>query len=195
MAVGTVRTSHMRVFWDAIERLPQADALAIRSAIRPEHLEPVVRGIAPPWVPATWNVDWVRAVAKQLDSERFGQFFRAMTRRDFETSVFKSFVAGTVRLSGMNVGIVIKRIPTGFSLMWRDVGDVEVHGLRGMGCELTMTSVAPELIDQHWLDSFRFGVVGIFDVLERPASVVLRDLDVRGRTATFALDWSHSGAR
>jgi len=181
----------MRVFLDAIDSLPRADALAIRSAIPPEHLDPIAKSTSAEWVPATWNVEWVHAVARHLEAERFAQLFRAMTRRDFETSVYKNFVAGAVRLFGANVGILIKRIPAGFSLMWRDAGDVEVHGLRGPTCELTMTRVAPELVDPHWLDSFRFGVSGIFDVLERSASVVVRDMDADARTVTFTLSWSH----
>jgi hypothetical protein len=181
----------MRVFLNAIDSLAPADASAIRSAIRPEYLDPISRGTSAEWVPATWNVDWVHAVSRHLDPDRFARFFRAMTRRDFETSVYKNFVAGAIRLFGANVGILIKRVPAGFSLMWRDAGDVEVHGLRGAQCELTMSRVAPELVDAHWLDSFRFGVSGIFDVLEKSATVIVRDIDADARSVTFALSWSH----
>ncbi len=180
----------MRVFLEAIDGLPRADALAIRASIRPEHLEPIAHGTSSEWVPATWNVDWVRAVAQRLDPDRFARLFRGMTRRDFETSVYKNFVAGAVRLFGANLGILVKRVPAGFSLMWRDAGDLEVHGLRGRSCELTMTRVAPELLDRDWIDSFRHGVSGIFDVLEKPATIAIRDLDAEARIVTFAISWS-----
>jgi hypothetical protein len=179
----------MRAFAEAISALPSAQAEAVKQRGGSETFRALERGEVGEWVPTLWNVQWVEAVHAVVGEKSFEQFFRDLTRRDFDTSLFKSFVAGALRLFGNKLSVLVRRIPAGYTMMWRDSGDLELTKEWAGGCELTLSPLPESCLGPIWIHSVRWGLHGIFDVLGVRGESRVRPFDPSSRRVSYELSW------
>lgn len=185
----SVRTRHMRAFAEAIAALPSSHVEAIRRRGGAGTFEAIERGDVGEWVPTAWNVQWVEAVHAVVGEQLFERFFRDLTRRDFDTSLYKSFVAGALRLFGNKPSVLVRRIPAGYSMMWKDSGELQLSREWESGCELTLAPLPEVCLGPIWVHSVRWGLHGVFDVLGIRGESRVRPLDPSAKQVCFELGW------
>ena len=185
----------MRVFRAAIDGLADAPHHAVVRAIGAAELARVDEATALAWLPIETNFVFVRAVAEVLGPENAAEFYRRMTLRDFQTSVFEAFVSGARRLFGVDVGGFFKQVPAGFSLLFRDAAAIAMPERSSTHALLVFDDLAEEVASEPlWLESVRTGLVAVYDLVHARGTITL-EIDQHERRASFHCEWTASRAR
>lgn len=184
-----VRVRHMRVFLDAVHALDEATSTKVLARLPAEAVTLVRESPTLSWLPVELNVDFVRAVSTVLGREANVEFFRSMVLRDFKTSLFDAFISGAKRVFGFDVGGLIKQVPAGFTLMFRDVGHLSMTE-RGPTRAVLVFEDLPGVcsIDGIWLESVRAGLLALFELASTEGCIAL-EVQRPSARATFRFEW------
>lgn len=179
----------MRVFLDAVDALDQATSTKILARLPADAVTRVRESPTLSWLPVALNVDFVRAVSTVLGPEANVEFYRSMVLRDFKTSLFDAFITGAKRVFGFDVGGLIKQVPAGLTLMFRDVGHLSMSE-RGPTRAVLVFEDLPEvcLVDGLWLESVRAGLLALFELGSTEGRITL-DVQRPSTRASLRFEW------
>lgn len=193
---ASVRARHMKSLLEASERLEPDLAEHIRSLIPEPVLDAVEDAMPSAWLPLEMNIQVADILATALGPERSLSFFRGMVLREYETSLFKTFIAGITRVMGVTPAVFVKVVPRGWELVYRDCGsftplDVDANSARLLFDELPELCVRNRL----WLDAVRSTFYSAFDLADVTGTVAWDELNLKDRRAVFHFQWQPRSPR
>jgi len=183
-----VQSGYMKDVAEALARLGARGA-AVRAADEALFLElaSAPRGA---WLPIALNVRWVEAAARAFGWPAALDFLAARVADQFGSPLFRSLVDGGVRLFGLNPGALMRVIPRGLAIVFRDCGEWTVVRTSDSSLELRAGSL-PEQVASHarWLESIGAGAIAMLALCRTSGSVRLAEHDARLGRALIEVRW------
>ena len=186
---AAVRARHMKSFVEAVQGLEDERAEAILGATRPGMLETIEEATPSAWLPLELNVELTELTSQRLAKEAF-DFYRHMMLAEYETSLFKSFIAMSIRMLGLAPSTYVKMTPRGWPLVFRRCGVFRALE-QSKGRALLRVTELPEICTRNevWLESVRAGFASAFDLTKTPGRVEWHELSLPLRRAVFVFQW------
>jgi hypothetical protein len=181
----------MQTFAKHLESLPAEDRAAIRDAVPAETWTAIDSAGLLAWLPLGTNLACTRAVATRLGPERANRFFRDLLMAALDTPLLRGFVQAVLRVAVPDPGQYLPWLARGFELMFRSAGSWTVLE-REPGWALLQLGDLPResVTDSIWIKSVASSLLGLHDLMELDGTVVVREVDAKARTVTFALRWT-----
>ncbi len=172
----------------ALRKLPEADLLMSR--IRPEVIEIIERAMRVAWIDGEANYHVTEVVCDTLGIERGGRFYRDTFRASYDSPLFRTVVAGALRLAGSDPGAIYKIVPKGTSLVFRGFGTFGTRDRETNAITLEITEAPARSFDHDavWMEYAAHANLAVLDILGLDGSV---DVDVQpaARRAAFRYRW------
>jgi len=180
----------MKSFVEAVQGLEGGLAEGIFARTRPGMLESIEQATPSAWLPLELNVELTELTSQALGPERAFDFYRRMMLAEYETSLFKSFVAMSIRMLGLTPSTFVKMTPRGWPLVFRRCGVFRVLE-QSKGYALLRVTDLPEICTRTdvWLESVRAGFASAFELTKTPGSVEWQELSLPRRRAVFVFRW------
>jgi hypothetical protein len=183
----------MKSLLEAVRRLPPASSSAVLALVPAPVLAQVTESSGMDWLPLEANLVATHAVHRALGEEAFRAFFREFLHASFEGPLFRTVVAGAIRLFGMDPGDWAGWVGKGWTLVFKECGRwvVERHGERE--ALLRMEALPGELAgDGVWLRSVAASLEAFFLLAKAPGEARVVEHDPVARTARLHLAWGPS---
>jgi hypothetical protein len=181
----------MQTFARHVDRLPPADRSAIREAVAQETWVAIESAGLLGWLPVRMNLDCTRAVATRIGSDRTHNFFRELLLATVDTPLLRGFVQAVLRVAVPDPSLYLPWVARGFELMFRDAGRWTVLEREPGWALLEIRGLPRECAsDSIWLRSVASALSGLLDLTNIVGTVVLREVDVKTSTATYAIRWT-----
>lgn len=97
------------------------------------------------WLPVSMNVRWVAAVETAHGWPHALEFLAARVKEQFGNPLFRSFVEGGVRVLGLEPGSLVRLLPRGLSIVFRDCGEWSAVRTSDTSSELRAAHLPKEL--------------------------------------------------
>jgi hypothetical protein len=184
-----VRGRHMQVFHEAVEK--ERRAARILARVMPETLQQIQETASSAWLPVAVNLELTKAVWEELGENGSRTFFPSMTLSEYDSPIFRPFIASAKRLLGLNPGSYAKMLPTAYALIFRNCGRLELLERRG-GLARVLQEEIPIVLcrDEIWLEATRFGFHSAFDLTRTPGRVEWDELNLRLGRAVYRFEWN-----
>lgn len=174
-----------------VDALPAHQSSRILAKTLPATLATVAESTPGAWLPIELNVELTENLSVVLGAERAREFFRSTTLAEYETNLFKSFIATVTRLLGLTPAVFVKMTPRGWSLVFRACGTFRPLERDGQMARLLFSAIpAPCCRNELWLESVRSAFYTAFDLSEVNGEIIWDDLDLNARRAVFLFRWS-----
>jgi hypothetical protein len=175
----------------AVDMLPSHESGRIRAKTLPSTLATVAESTPGAWLPIELNVELTENLSVVLGAERTREFFRSMTLAEYQTSLFKTFLATVTRLLSLTPAVFVKMTPRGWNLVFRACGVFRPLEREGRTARLLFSAI-PEVCckNQLWLESVRSAFYTAFDLSQVTGEIIWDDLDLDARRAVFLFRWS-----
>ena len=142
------------------------------------------------WIPIEHDVFVPTAMHAVLGPERFRELLRTFVLRHVEASFLSPLVTKTSRLFGLNPVSLVRMLPVGWGLIYRDFCDIRVESLDATSAQVIFEDVVPEaLASTPYLESFRAILAGVFTVTGHEGDVKILEIDRDLARVVFAMDW------
>jgi hypothetical protein len=180
----------MKSLLNGVERLEPSLRADIYDASRPELVSCVHKAMAVAWLPLTLNIELADTIARCLGTERARPFFRSMLLAEYQSSLFKPFIAGISRAFGVTPAVFVRMAPRGWELVYRECGKLEPTEV-GLGHANLVFSQLPAVCVKNtlWLDAVRSTFYTAFDLSEVDGEIEWDELDLSGRRAVMRFQW------
>jgi hypothetical protein len=156
-----VQAGYMRDIVASLAKLEGVGA-ALRGA-DPELFEAIEAAPRSAWLPVALNVRWVEGVERQLGWPAGLEFLAARVGDQLENPLFRSFVQGGIRLFGLDPGALVRLIPRGLSIVFRDCGVWCAVRTSPTSIELRASELPKELAAHaRWIESIGAGALAMF---------------------------------
>ncbi|NNL65515.1 MAG: hypothetical protein HKP30_04675 [Myxococcales bacterium] len=158
--------------------------------IDPELVAEVEAAPRTAWLPIALNVRMVEAMAGAFGAERGLTILAECVYAQFDTPLWRNFVAGGIRLLGRDPGSLGRWIPQALKLVFRDCGAWSAE--RSSPTELTVTAreLPPELAHHElWIRSLAIGFSPLLTLCRTSGASELEALDADAGLATFVVRW------
>ena len=189
MGVPSVQASYMKNVAASLERLGAAGE-AVRRA-DPSLFEEIAAAPRGVWLPVSYNVRWVEAVAKSAGWPGAMTFLAARVQDQFEAPLLRSFVQGSVRLFGLDPGSLVPWLPRGMGLVFRDCGDWSSTRVAPGHVEIRAEDLPKELAGEaRWIESIGAGAIATFALCRVAGETQLAAHDAAAGTASISVRWS-----
>lgn len=153
-----MRASHLKSNLEALRDLgPDAEA-RVRAAV-PEVVREVEEAVRVAWLPLELDVRLTEAVERATDEERLRAWGRDAIARSAEGPLLRPILAALERL-GLTPHVALKRVPHGWSLIYRDCGEIGYERLGEREAVLVQDD-APEAMLRS--EPYVIGIAGAFD--------------------------------
>lgn len=173
-----------------VERLAEPQRLKVYEAL-PPGLQETVRAVMPvAWLPLTLNVQLCDAIAGSLGPTRAQAFFREMLLSEYQSSLFKPFIAGITRVLGVTPAVFVKMVPRGWELVYRECGTWQVLDDGDRRARLVVSDLPAMCVrNAFWLDAVRSTFYTAFDLSNVQGEIDWHELDLGSRRATMCFSW------
>jgi hypothetical protein len=191
-AEARVRARYMQTFLDMIERLPSAEARAIRAEIGDATWSEVRKASALSWLPIRTNLVATHAVAAHLDGKRTHEFFLEFMLSSFQTPLLNGLIKGVLRIAGKSPARYVEWVSKGFNLLFKDCGTWSVVE-RDEGGFATIEVVGlPNACatDRIWLGTVSSALHALFVIAGCDGAVTFREADESIGRVAFRLRWT-----
>jgi len=183
-----VQCGYMKDVAEALSRLG-AQGAAVRAADEAlfRELEASPRAA---WLPVSMNVRWVEAVCRAFGWPAALDFLAARVSEQFGNPLFRSFVEGGIRLFGLNPGALLRLIPRGLAIVFRDCGEWTAVRTSETSMELRGAALPSELAAHpHWVESIGAGAIAMLALCRTSGDVRLAEHDARLGRAVIEVRW------
>ena len=183
-----VQAGYMKDVAAALARLGPTGA-AIRAA--DEALFTEIAGVPrSAWLPISLNVRWVEAVERELGWPSGLEFLAARVSDQFDNPMFRSFVQGGVRLLGLDPGALLRLIPRGLSIVFRDCGEWSAERTSTTHTELRAQALPKEVAGHaRWIESIGASALAMFALCGVQGRIALAEHQPSAGRATVAASW------
>lgn len=167
-----------------------ADGERVRTA-DPELFREVHAAPRSAWLPVSMNVRWVEAAERAFGWPSALEFLAARVQEQFGTPLFRSFVEGGVRLLGLDPGVLVRMIPRGISIAFRDCGAWTAARTSEASVELRVANLPKELAAHaRWIESVGAGAIAMFSLCRVTGRVHLSEHSAAAGSAVIEARWS-----
>ncbi len=183
-----VRAAYMKNLFHELEQRGQLGMLAEHDAALLHDVNDAPRTT---WLPVSINVRAVEAICAGLGEDRGLALLAECVYAQFETPLWRSFIAPAVRMLGKEPASLARWIPGALQIVFRGCGEWTVEGAGP--AELTVRARAlPTEIASHrvWLRSLGIGMGPLFTICGCDGSADLARMDPATRSATYRLAWT-----
>jgi hypothetical protein len=143
------------------------------------------------WLPIALNVRWVEAVERVFGWPAALDFLAARVRDQFGNPLFRVFVEGGVRLFGLDPGALVRLVPRGLSIAFRDHGEWSAVRTSETSIELRASALPKELAaSARWIESIGGAALAMFALCEVSGSVRLAEHRAAEGRAVIEARWS-----
>ncbi len=185
-----VSLRHMRGLLQAIDELGATDAARVRTALARHQLEAIVRNEGD-WHPAALMAKWTETLDATLGRRSLQTVFRNFAKLETKSSIVKSFVAGAVRMFGPGGATLARRIPSGMSLMYRDLGTIYARRVSSSEHDIVLDDLAAPCSESP---SYAHAVAayyqGLFDALGVKGTASVAEHDRAARRVVIRCVWT-----
>ena len=166
---------------------------AVRALVPDDVLETIDRAPRMSWIDVEDDI-WVpSAFFEVLGEEDATEMLRNFMASHFEGPLLRPMVQGTVRSLGLTPVSLIRMIPVGWRLAYRDVCRPRVAETGHERARLVFEDVAPTVIESDaYPRSFRAILLGCFDVTRHEGEVEIDESDEKERRLGFRCRWRES---
>ena len=171
-----------------LRALPEADALL--RGIGAERVAMIDASTRVAWLPGAINFAIVETVYAVLGLEGGAAFYRENFAKAYKTPMFRSLVAGALRLTRSDPGGLYKFVPRASALVFRGFGEFTVGERTPHSVELRINDI-PMRSFEHEAAWVRFAAASnmtVLDVIGRDGSVEV-DLQAAERSAVLTYRW------
>ncbi|HEU4430453.1 MAG TPA: hypothetical protein VFT98_16955 [Myxococcota bacterium] len=183
-----VQSGYMKDVAEALARLG-AQGAAVRAADEALFLElaSAPRGA---WLPIALNVRWVEAAARAFGWPAALDFLAARVADQFGSPLFRSLVDGGVRLFGPHPGALMRVIPRGLAIVFRDCGEWTAVRTSQTSLELRAVSLPAEVAGHaRWVESIGAGAIAMLALCRTAGRVQLAEHDRSAGRAVIDVRW------
>ena len=190
MAEAQVSLRHMRGLLRAIGELNVADSGRVRAALAGHHLAQI-EGNEGGWQPAALMARWMETIDTTLGRRVLQNVFRSFAKLETKDSVLKSFVSGALRMFGTGGGSTLaRRIPSGMSLMYRDVGSISDVRVSDSEHHIVIDDLAAACSDSpSYVHAVAAYFQGLLDAFGIRGTVAVAEHDRGARRVVFRCVW------
>ena len=180
----------MKSLLEAGELLEPDLAEQLRALIPEAIVDAVTDATPSAWLPLEMNVELADILATALGPDRSLSFFRGMLLREYQTSLFKSFITGITRVMGVTPAVFVKVVPRGWELVYQECGSLTPLDVGSSAARLQLDDL-PEVCVRNrlWLDAVRGTFYSAFDLANVPGSIEWEELNLKDRRAVFHFQW------
>jgi hypothetical protein len=148
------------------------------------------------WLPIALNLRWVEATDRVFGWPAALEFLAARVQDQFGNPLFQAFVESGVRLLGFDPGVLVRLIPRGLGIAFRDHGVWSAVRTSKTSVELRATGL-PKQVAEHarWVESVGAGALAMFRLCEVEGRARLAEHRPRDGSAVIEASWSPKRAR
>jgi hypothetical protein len=162
----------------------------VRSLIPPESLEAIDKTAGVSWLEFEHDHWLMDCTLEVLGREDAVECWRQAVAQLIERPLLRNFVEGTLRLFGTRPGKVIRMIPKGWSLAYRDFCNPAFVSLGENAAEIRFEDVAPQAFQSEgYLHCWHAVCLGIFDLEKPPNGRAEFEFDAARSLAVVSFGW------
>lgn len=189
MSDPRVQAGYMKDVVASLARLG-SDGERMRAA-DPELMRAVEEAPPGAWLPIGLNLRWVEAAERAFGWDGALVFLAARVREELARPVFRSFVEGGVRLLGLDPGALVRLVPRGLAITFRDCGAWSSVRTSACSIELRARGLPRELAAHaRWIESVGAAPLAMFSVCGVAGSMRLADHRAAQGSAVIEARWS-----
>lgn len=148
------------------------------------------------WLPVDLNVRWVEATAHVFGWPQALDFLAARVSDQFESPLFRSFVQGGIRVLGLDPGALVRLIPRGLTLVFRDCGEWTAARTSASSSELRVKGLPAALAREgRWIESIGGSALAMLRLSRTPGRVWLAEHHAGRGEAVIAATWQAKATR
>jgi hypothetical protein len=184
-----VQAGYMRDIAVSLGRLG-AEGERVRAA-DPELFAAIAEAPRSAWLPISLNVRWVEAAARVYGWPNALDFLAARVRDQFGNPLFRAFVEGGVRLLGLEPGSLVRMVPRGLNIVFRDHGTWSAARTSADCIELRADELPKEVAaNARWIESIGAGALAMFALCGLPGRARLTEHVAATGRAVIEAHWS-----
>ena len=146
------------------------------------------------WLPIALNVRWVEAVDRAHGWPRALDFLAARVADQFGSPLFRGFVEGGVRLLGLDPGALVRLVPRGLAIVFRDCGEWTAVRTSETSVELRAAGLPKELAGHaRWIESVGGAALAMFGLCRVRGSARLTEHRAAAGRAVVEARWQKPG--
>lgn len=162
----------------------------IRAAIPPESLEAIDNTPSASWLEFEHDHWLMDGAIDVLGIEQAVECWRRSISQLIERPLLKSFVEGSLRLFGARPGKIIRMIPKGWSLAYRDFCAPGFRLVDEGHAEIRFEQIAPQAFDSPgYLHCWHGICLGVFDLEKPQEGRVHFEIDAERAQALATFTW------
>jgi hypothetical protein len=142
------------------------------------------------WLPISLNLRGVEAVERTHGWPRALDFFAARVADQFGRPLFRGFVEGGVRLLGLEPGALVRLVPRGLAIVFRDCGVWTAVRTSETSVELRAAGLPKELASHaRWIESVGGAALALFGLCGVTGSARLTEHRPDAESAVVEARW------
>ncbi len=192
--MASVRARQLQLLLTQIDRLPEADRVAVCAHIRPGDVVAIQSAAPLDWVPMQTSMDLAHAVTNGLGRERTRAFFREQFAVTLSNAVLGSLVGAVTRHLSSDPRPGLRWLPRGHDLLFRGVGRLVVSvSSTEPEAIASLVDLAPEIAaDRIWLDRYAWSLASLRTLFQSTLECEVLDSQPEERFARFRIWWTES---
>lgn len=185
-----VRVASVRDILDYLDKFAPGTGSRVRARVPDDVLAIVDRAPRLSWIDVEDDVYVPTAIWAVLGDDEATEMMREFLMGHFETALLRPLLHTTRKLFGLSPMNVLRALPSGWPLVYRDVARLEVRALDSGSAEIELSEVAETVLGSGgYIQSFRAILLGLIDLTGYQGAVELADLDLPGRRVCYRLRW------
>lgn len=185
--VPSVRGSVVLSQLEHLDALPKPERDRLLSEVAPKVLAELRQVGRLEWLELSKWMDLATPMMLAAGPEEYRTFWRRVQIEMVEQPVFKSIVAGSVRVFGLSPSTFCKVVPTAQSLVFRDVGTFSVTVIDDKHARIDWVSVPKEVLAHEPMAvGFSGAFSSFFDLCKTQGTLTLTRTP---QAITFELGW------
>ncbi|HET9598015.1 MAG TPA: hypothetical protein VFP65_20675 [Anaeromyxobacteraceae bacterium] len=191
-----VRARHMKTVLAAVDALAPEQAPAVRERFGAAALRAVEDASAVEWLDLGLNLSLTRAIEEVLGRAGCHRLFRSQLDEALQTPVFRAIVDGAIALFGLDPSSWARFIPSGWGLVFREVGRWSVEHNAPGELQLALADLPPAtVVDDVWPASVAASLGALVGLARAEGGVQLAAMDRGRRLARYTLAWTPRARR
>jgi hypothetical protein len=174
-----------------IEAREPASYPGIYGALRRETREVLERSLPLAWIPIEIDVEVVERVAEHLGDANFELLIEQRQREEMKSALFSGFVKTALRLFGASMSLLIKRLPSGWAHLFRNVSRVEIVSTGPHEAVAHFRGLPRVCIESApWMAALPVGLRMLYELILKKGTVECRIEDPAAGDARVTFRWT-----
>jgi hypothetical protein len=198
---GEVRARHPQTLLRLTGKMAPGAHATILASLRPETRATLDGALPMAWIPVEIDVEVMDAFYRELDGAvSLGEtpkpplaahsIIHARQREEMGSALFDTFVKMALRVLDASPSTVVKRIPSGWHQLFRDVGVVEVVRTSQRAADVRFRGFPPVCMASHaWIDALPVGLHMLYELVNATGTVTCEIEDLAQGNVIALFRW------